>query len=82
MNLARRAKAISAPSKPRRPAPGRRPAANHLVELVPMAIPETGPATRATPGRYVLDVGGARLEFGDDFVEATLRRVLEVLRSC
>jgi hypothetical protein len=30
----------------------------------------------------VLDIGGARLEFGDDVSVATLRRVLEALRSC
>jgi len=49
-----------------------------LVELVP--------ATRrlqvAVGGRYVLEVAGGRLEFGDDVSVATLRRVLEALRSC
>jgi hypothetical protein len=33
-------------------------------------------------GRYVLEVGGARVEFGDDASVATLRRVLEALRPC
>jgi hypothetical protein len=33
-------------------------------------------------GRYALVVGGARVEFGDDASAATLRRVLEALRSC
>jgi hypothetical protein len=50
-----------------------------LVELVPAAtsaMQETG------AGRYVLEVGGARLEFGDNISVATLRRVLEALRSC
>jgi hypothetical protein len=33
-------------------------------------------------GRYVLEVAGARIEFGDDVSIATLRRVLEAVRSC
>jgi hypothetical protein len=49
-----------------------------LVELVP-----TMPVVAAAgAGRYVLEVGGARIEFGDDASVATLRRVLEALRSC
>jgi hypothetical protein len=32
--------------------------------------------------RYVLDVHGVRLEFGDDVSSDTLRRVLAVLRAC
>jgi hypothetical protein len=48
-----------------------------LVELVPAA-----PVAAAGGGRYVLEVGGARVEFGDDVSVATLRRVLEALRSC
>jgi hypothetical protein len=50
-----------------------------LVELVP-----TAPSPRSLPrvGRYVLEVGGARVEFGDDFSEPTLRRIVDVLRSC
>ena len=47
-----------------------------LVELV-SASPKV-----AVGGRYVLEVGGARVEFGDDASAATLRRVLEALRSC
>lgn len=52
--------------------------ARALVELVaaPSSIEMTG------KGRYALEVGGVRLEFGDDASAATLRRVLEVLRSC
>ncbi len=49
-----------------------------LVELV-AASPITG---AAGAGRYVLEVGGVRVEFGDDASVATLRRVLEVLRPC
>jgi len=52
------------------------PAARALVELVPTA------AGGASTGRYVLEVAGARVEFGDDITTATLRRVLEALRSC
>lgn len=52
-----------------------RPVASALVELVPR-----GPIG-TTCARYVLEVGGARLEFGDDAAADTLRRVVEVLRS-
>ena len=82
MNLSRRAKTAITPPRRRRSGPRRRSAANHVIELVPMAITEAGPAARTTSGRYVLEVDGVRVEFGDDFAEATLRRVLEVLRSC
>lgn len=47
-----------------------------LVELVPEA------PRPSTPSRYVLEVGDARVEFGDDVSTATLRRVVEALRSC
>ena len=49
-----------------------------LVELVPAA----GTVSRVAAGRYVLEVAGARVEFGDEVSVATLRRVLEALRSC
>jgi hypothetical protein len=65
------------------PAPKRHASAglvrHSLVELVPAAPPAAQTAGNA---RYVLDIGGARLEFGDDVSVATLRRVLEALRSC
>ena len=69
------------------PAPARRrkmrlrskAAAPALVELVSTAAPVV---PKATAGRYVLEVGGARLKFGDDVSVVTLRRVLEALRSC
>ena len=54
--------------------------ANGLVELVP-----TGPtpaAVTSARGRYVLEVGKGRVEFGDDFSEGTLVRVVRMLRSC
>ncbi len=46
----------------------------HLVELVPTAS--------AASSRYVLRVGSASLEFDDAFTTDSLRRVVEVLRSC
>ena len=50
-----------------------------LVELVPSSRPST--ATRGA-GRYVLEVDGARVEFGDDFQDETLHRIVTVLRAC
>ena len=58
-------------------------AATGLVELVPTSPARVvRPLATVAPARYVLDVGGARIEFGDDFATPTLRRVIEVLRSC
>ena len=59
----------------------RRPSRVHtkrktLVELVPT------PAIATRSAKYVIERDGVRLEFGDDFTEDTLRRVLGVLRSC
>ena len=74
VNLARRG-ATAAPrrSKPKAPRP-----AHALIELVPRDSIDR----LAGGGRYVLEVAGARVEFGDDCAVATLRRVLEALRSC
>lgn len=73
MNLARRGGTRARRRNAKAP-PGKRA----LVELVP--------ATRGLPvavgGRYVLELAGGRLEFGDDISVATLHRVLEALRSC
>lgn len=75
VNLARRG--TSAPPR-RRKTRSKATAAGHaLVELVP-----TTTVVAPGLGRYALVVGGARVEFGDDFSVATLRRVLEALRSC
>lgn len=51
-----------------------RTASMQLVELVP--------APSSSSSRYVLHVGPVSVEFGDDFEPDTLRRVIEVLRSC
>lgn len=50
-----------------------RSARMQLVELVPAP---------GASSRYVLRIGPLSVEFGDDFDAATLRRVVEVLRSC
>jgi len=73
MNLARRG--TTSPVKRRRMTQAA--AAHALVELVPAAI--TSPEV---PSRYILVVGDARVEFTDEVSVATLRRVLEALRSC
>ena len=74
MNLERR----GAPVRRRKRRTKQARAAHALVELVPAAAP----AARGAAGRYVLGIGEARVEFGDDASVATLRRVLEALRSC
>lgn len=51
------------------------PAPMQLVELVPAE-------TSAPSARYEARVGVASVEFGNDFETETLRRVVEVLRSC
>jgi len=77
MNIARRGtrKAV----RPRRRKQRRASATHALVELVPATSPV---AQQVGAGRYVLEIGGARVEFGDDVSVATLRRVLEALRLC
>ena len=46
-----------------------------LVELIPLETP--------TPSaRYVIRVGEASVEVGDDFDAGTLRRLVELLRAC
>ena len=75
MNLAgRTAPRTTAPRRRRATPP--RPAPLALVELVPAA------ASAKDVARYVLEVAGSRLEFDDHCSVATLRRVLEALRSC
>lgn len=52
--------------------------APQLVELVPAGA-APAPVTRR---RYVVRLGEAAIEVGDDFDAETLRRILEVLRAC
>lgn len=68
----------SAPARARRREQKAAPTARALVELIPAARG----VDVAAAGRYVLEVAGARVEFGDDVSVATLRRVLEALRPC
>ena len=75
MNIARRG--TTAPVRRRKTSPKLSSPAHALVELVPAMI-----SAAPGPGRYALVIGSARVEFGDDVSVATLRRVLEVLRSC
>ena len=76
VNLARR-DTTAAPrrSKPKAPPPAH---GHALIELVPT----DSSGKLAAGGRYVLEVAGARVEFDDHCSVATLRRVLEALRSC
>ena len=46
-----------------------------LVEIVPTATPRGS-------ARYLLRVGAAVIEIGDDFCDETLARVVRVLRTC
>jgi hypothetical protein len=59
----------------RRPRTARAAPMSGVVELLPTA-------TASGTGRYVLEIGGARIELGDNFCESTLRRLVGVLRSC
>lgn len=76
MNLSRRG--TTSPVKRRKKRSKLATAAHPLVELVPVA----NTVVAQGQGRYALVVGGARIEFDDGASTATLRRVLEVLRSC
>ena len=73
VNLGRRENSAARPTK----APVKQ-VRGGLVELVPTSRPTALGGT----GRYVLEVDGARVEFGDDFREETLTRVMAVLRRC
>ena len=74
MNLERRGTSIPSRRRQRKAA-----ATRALVELVP-ALPAV--SGDGDGGRYVLEIAGARVEFGDDVSVATLRRIVEALRSC
>ena len=59
----------------RRPRTQVSPTSPRLVEIV--AAPSAPSAAR-----YAMRIGAATVEFGDDFREETLRRVVAMLRSC
>jgi hypothetical protein len=76
VNLARRGAKAAPKREPRRK---RTASGSGLVELVraPVAM-----ATAPSATRYVLEISGARVEFGDDFREDTLARIMTVLHAC
>ena len=74
INLERRASRGRVVRRPARP----RGRGRALVELVPA---RRGGDLR-TSARYIVDVATGRVEFGDDASMATLRQVIETLRSC
>ena len=53
----------------------------HRIGLVEL-VPRPKRVESGSGARYVLEVEGTRLEFGDDASSATLRRVLEAVRAC
>ncbi len=71
LNFARRGLVSERPRQKREFA-----SAHDVVELIP-DVPTASPC-----GRFVLEIGDVRVEFGDDVSTATLRRVVEVLRAC
>jgi hypothetical protein len=76
VNLLRWPAGRSARSKRRQARrPDRAAVSAKLVELV------TAPGTPSA-ARYAMRVGTSTVEFGDDFREETLRRVVAMLRSC
>jgi hypothetical protein len=46
-----------------------------LIEIVPTTAPPVA-------ARYVVRIGDAAIEVGDDFIDDTLARVVGVLRAC
>jgi hypothetical protein len=52
-----------------------RRARTRLVELVPVSAPSVA-------HRYVVRIGDASVELGDDFDASSLRRIVEALRAC
>lgn len=74
-NLLRRSVGGRDHAKKRVPRTQLSPIAARLVELVPAL-------SAPSAARYALRIGTAAVEFGDDFREDTLRRVVTMLRSC
>ena len=80
VNFARWGQGDRAPHR-RRSRPVRAGTSTALVELVPASHDRRMSSSLGTC-RYVLEVNGGRVEFGDDFSEPTLRRVVGILRTC
>lgn len=53
-----------------------------LARSMPAQLVELVPTMPAFASRYVVRVGPGSVELGDDFDAGTLRRIVEVLRSC
>jgi hypothetical protein len=60
----------------------RRRAANRTPSAPSMRLVELVPAATQRSSRYVLHIGAVAVELSDDFDAQTLRRIVEVLRSC
>jgi hypothetical protein len=60
---------------------GKRPRAKKATSSR-MRLVELVASSATSSSRYVVRVGSVSVEFGDDFEDGTLRRVVEVLRSC
>ncbi len=60
-------------------AASRRPGSGRMVELVP-SVSASGPA--ATRARYAVRCGELAIEFGEDFEDETVRRLIRVVASC
>jgi hypothetical protein len=80
VNFVRWNREEAAPSRRRTPS-ARAATSTALVELVPASHDWRMPSL-SSPRRYVLEVNGGRVEFGDDFSEPTLRRLVGILRAC
>lgn len=65
----------------RRSRPAGAPTSTALVELIPASHDRRMLSPLGTR-RYVLELNGGRVEFGDDFSEPTLRRLVGILRTC
>jgi len=74
-NLARRSAVRAGDQAKRTPRTQLAPLAARLVELVPAP-------SASSAARYSMRIGTAAVEFGDDFREDTLCRVVAMLRSC
>lgn len=75
VNLSRRSTGGRGDREKRTPRARLSPISAKLIELVPAP-------SAPSAARYAVRIGTAAVEFGDDFREETLRRVVVMLRSC